>query len=517
MSHLLILPILVPLLAGSFLLLASRVPGRLRRWIGFTATLALLPVAVLLLMRVDSGAYLVYALGAWPPPFAIVLVADRLTALMLLVTAIVALAGVLYSSSGDDTAGPQFHALFQFQLMGINGAFLTGDLFNLFVFFEVLLISFYALLLHGLGARRVSAAIHVVVLNLIGSALFLFAVGTLYGVAGTLNLADLSRVLPVLGPDEAALARSGALLLLCVFALKAALLPFGFWLPRAYGAATAASAALFAVLTKVGVYAILRIYTLAFGPEAGGVAAVAAPWVLPAALVTLAFGALGTLGARGLREAAGWLVVYSVGTLLVAVGLFTEAGYAAAVYYTAHSTLAGAAMFLFADVVGRSRVAAGDRLDVPDRMPRMALTAVLFVLVAIAVAGLPPLSGFPGKIMVLTAAWASGATVWIWSVMLAAALLVVVALSRTGSALFWRTHGATSDATRDMPSPVVPRRAYWAVGGLLACVVGLVVWGGAVMGYSQAAARQLTDPSAYRAAVLGAPDGMAIDDRRSVR
>jgi len=512
-SHLLILPIVVPLLAGSLLLLASRVSDGLRRSIGFAATLALLPVAVMLLTRVDGGAYLVYALGAWPPPFAIVLVADRLTALMLLVTAIVAIAGVLYSSAGDDSAGPQFHALFQFQLLGINGAFLTGDLFNLFVFFEVLLISFYALLLHGAGAKRVGAAIHVVVLNLIGSALFLFAVGTLYGVAGTLNLADLSRVLPVLAPDEAALARSGALLLLGVFALKAALLPFGFWLPRAYGAATAASAALFAVLTKVGVYAILRIYNLAFGPEAGAVAAVATPWVLPAALVTLAFGALGTLGARGLREAAGWLVVYSVGTLLVAVGLFSEAGHAAAVYYTVHSTLAGAAMFLVADVVSRSRAVAGDRLDVPDGMPRMALTAGLFVLVAIAVAGLPPLSGFPGKIMVLTAARASGPTVWIWSVMLAAALLVVVALSRTGSALFWRTH----ETTHDMPPPAVPLRAYWAVGGLLACVVGLVVWGGAVMGYSQAAARQLADPSAYRSAVLRGPDGQAPDDRRSVR
>jgi multicomponent K+:H+ antiporter subunit D len=513
MSHLLILPIVIPLLAGSVLLLARRLSHGWRRAIGIAATLALLPIALSLLSRVADGMHLVYALGAWPPPFAIVLVADRLAAFMLLVTAVVALAAVVYSSDRDDAAGPQYHALFQFQLMGINGAFLTGDLFNLFVFFEVLLIAFYALLLHGRGAQRIGASIHVVVLNLIGSALFLFAVGTLYGVTGTLNLADLSRVLPTLGPDEAALARSGALLLLGVFALKAALLPFGFWLPRAYGAATAGSAALFAVLTKVGVYAILRIYALVFGPEAGAVAGVASPWVLPAALATLAFGALGALGSRRLREAAGWLAVYSVGTLLVAVGMFTEAGYAAAVYYTAHSTLAGAALFLMADVVTRLRAAEGDRLDVPDRMPQKAVTGSLFLLIAIAVAGLPPLSGFPGKVMVLRAASAAGTATWTWSVMLSSTLLVVVALSRAGSALFWRTNEVPYGA----PGTAVPRRAFWVVGGLLACVIGLVIFGGAVMRYSEDAARQLADPSSYRWAVLGGPEGLVPDDRRSVR
>jgi multicomponent K+:H+ antiporter subunit D len=495
-SHLPILPILMPLLVGSLLLLMSGLSDGLRRSVGIAATLALLPVAVLLLLRVADGTHLVYALGAWPPPFAIVLVVDRLAAFMLLVTAVVALAGVVYASGGDDDAGPQFHALFQFQLMGINGAFLTGDLFNLFVFFEVLLIAFYALLLHGLGPQRVGAAIHVVVLNLIGSSMFLFAVGTLYGVTGTLNLADLSRVLPTLGPDEAALARSGALLLLGVFAIKAALLPFGFWLPRAYGSATAGSAALFAVLTKVGVYAILRVYALVFGPEAGSVAGVAAPWVFPAALVTLAFGALGTLGARGLREAAGWLVVYSV-----------------AVYYTAHSTFAGAALFLVADVVSRSRTAAGDRLDIPDVMPRMALTGSLFLLAAIAVAGLPPLSGFAGKVMVLSAALAAGEAPWTWSVLLAATLVVVVALSRAGSALFWRT----SEVTVAMPAPAIPRRAYWAVGGLLACVVGLVAWGGTVTEYAMDTARQLADPSGYRWAVLAGREGLVPDDRRDLQ
>jgi len=506
------MPVLLPLLVGSLLLLGARLGDEVRRAIALAATLALLPIALLLLERVAGGAHLVYALGDWAPPFGIVQVADRLAVAMLLLTAVVAVASLVYAGAGDAARGPQFYALFQFQLLGINGAFLTGDLFNLFVFFEVLLIASYALLLHGLGARRVGAAMHVVVLNLIGSALFLFAVGTLYGVTGTLNFADLARVMPLLGPDVAPLARTGGLLLLGVFALKAALLPLGFWLPRAYAAATGATAALFAVLTKVGVYAILRVYPLVFGPEAGEVANIAAAWVLPVALVTLAFGALGVLAARTLRMSAGWMVVYSVGTLLVAVGLFSEAGYAAAIYYTAHSTLASAALFLLADLIARQRAAAGDRLDVPDVMPHGPLLGGLFFVTAVTVAGLPPLSGFVGKLMVLEATHAASQAVVSWPVLLVAALVVIVAVARAGSALFWRTAPGPAAA----PAPPLDRRAVGAVAGLLACVVGLVIWGGAATSYAWDTARQLADPSGYVSAVLGADDG-AREQRRSLR
>jgi multicomponent K+:H+ antiporter subunit D len=351
-----------------------------------------------------------------------------------------------------------------------------------------------------------------VVLNLIGSALFLFAVGTLYGVTGTLNLADLARVMPLLGPDVAPLARSGALLLLGVFALKAALLPLGFWLPRAYAAATGATAALFAVLTKVGVYAILRIYPLVFGEGAGEVANVAAAWVLPVALLTLAFGALGVLAAQTLRSMAGWMVVYSVGTLLVAVGLFTEAGYAAAVFYMAHSTLASATVFLLADLVAGQRASAGDRLDVADAMPHGMLLGGLFLVTAVTVAGLPPLSGFVGKLMVLEAAQPAPGAVVNWSVLLVAALVVIVAVARAGSALFWRTAPGPADAATPRPDA----RAVGAVAGLLACLVGLVAWGGAATSFAWSTARQLADPSGYVTAVLG-PDAAAWEQRRSLR
>jgi multicomponent K+:H+ antiporter subunit D len=512
MTHLVMLPLLLPLLAGSLLLLADRFGDGARRATGMAATIALLPVALLLLERVSDGTHLVYSLGDWAPPFGIVLVVDRLAAAMLLLTAVVALASHVYAGAGDAARGPRYYALFQFQLLGINGAFLTGDLFNLFVFFEVLLIASYALLLHGLGAQRVGVALHVVVLNLLGSALFLFAVGTLYGVTGTLNLADLARVMPLLGADAAPLARSGALLLLGVFALKAALLPLGFWLPRAYAAATGATAALFAVLTKVGVYAILRIFPLVFGPGAGEVANVAAPWLLPAALVTLAFGAFGVLAARNLRESAGWMVVYSVGTLLVAAGLFSEAGYAAAIYYTVHSTLASAALFLLADVIAGQRSAAGDRLDVVDAMPRATLLGALFLVAAVTMAGLPPFSGFIGKVLVLEAARVAPGAAVTWTVLLVAALAVIVALARAGSALFWRT----TPMVVTTQAPALDRRAVGAVTGLLACSVALVAWGGPATSYAWSAARQLVDSTGYVTAVLGA-DGAAQEQRRSLR
>ncbi len=513
MNHLPIVPVLLPLIAGSVLLLSTRWPAIARHGFSLAAVVAQLAVAITLFVTVTDGPIRVYALGGWAPPFGIVLVVDRLAAALLVLTGIVACASLLYAVARDtETSAPRFHALFQFQLLGIQGAFLTGDLFNLFVFFEVLLIASYALLLHGLTADRVKAALHVVVLNLIGSALFLLGVALIYGVAGTLNFADLARVIPTLTSADAPLARTGALLLLVVFALKSALLPLGFWLPRAYGAAAAAVAALFAVLTKVGVYAVLRIYPLAFGPQAGELANVAAAWLLPLALATLAFGALGVLAARSLRIAAGWIVVYSVGSLLVAVAMFSADGYAAAIYYMMHSTLASAALFLVVDLVADSRTSAGDRLDTADAMPHGALLGSFFFVTAVTVAGLPPLSGFVGKVLILDAASGHPAAALIWSSLLGAALVVIVALSRAGSAVFWRTLSRTDDARAPRPSLA----ALAAPAAILGCVVALVAWGGSATAFAQAVGRDLANPAVYIDAVLGGGQAQP-DDRRRLR
>ena len=333
----------------------------------------------------------------------------------------------IYAAQGWDRRGRHFHALFQFQLMGLNGAFLTGDVFNLFVFFEVLLIASYGLMLHGAGARRITEGLKYVAINLAGSTLFLFAVGLIYALTGTLNMADLAVKVPLVPASDQALLRLGGALLLVVFAIKGALVPLHLWLPGTYGAASPPVAALFAIMTKVGAYAILRVYVLIFGGDAGAAAWLAEPYVLPAAALTLALGMIGVLASRTLTALAVYALLGSVGTLLLAVGLFDETATAAALYYLVHSTLAGAALFLLADLVARRRGGAGDRLVAAPPFAQLDLLAGLFFLAAIAAVGLPPLSGFVGKLLILEAlagpaglgpgsgSWSWSAACWRWS------------------------------------------------------------------------------------------------------
>ena len=288
MNHGLILPILLPMLAGSLLLVRSYLSLRVKRVLSLIVTWALLPISIWLLTQANGGELQLYALGNWQAPFGIVLMLDRLSALMLVTTAVLAGFAMLYAVRGDDERGPNFHALFQFQLLGINGAFLTGDLFNLFVFFEILLIASYSLLVYGGGAQRVKTGVHYVVLNLVASSLFLIGIGILYGLLGTLNLADLALKIAEADAERQPLLAAAGFLLLIVFGLKAAVLPLYFWLPSAYAAATAPVAALFAIMTKVGLYAIVRVFTLLFGSQAGGLAHLVDGLLWPLAMLTLA-------------------------------------------------------------------------------------------------------------------------------------------------------------------------------------------------------------------------------------
>jgi multicomponent K+:H+ antiporter subunit D len=517
-SHGPVVPLLLPLVAGLLLIALGRAPLAVQRGVAAAATLAQLAAAVVLFGYADAGAQLAYAVGDWAAPFGIFLLVDRLSAWMLVLTAVVACGALLYACAGEDRGGPWFHALFQFQLLGINGVFLTADLFNLFVFFEVLLVSSYALLLHGGGAARVRAALHVVVLNLVGSALFLVGVACVYAATGTLSLADLAIKAPAVSGENAPLLRTGALLLLVVFALKAAAAPLGFWLPRAYAAAPAAVAALFALLTKVGVYAMLRLYTIAFpcfdvgpcGPSG---------LVLPLGLATSMLGAIGALAASRLRPLAGCLMLVSLGTLLVATGTFRAAGEAAAVYYLAHGTLAGAAMFVVADLIARQRARAGDRLDAAEPVRDVAPLAVLFAVASIAIVGLPPLSGFVGKVAVLQSTAPDAPRVW--AIVLMSTLFAVIAVARAASALFWRTGpagalsgsapaidgGSSVDMTHAparssalVAAPWPARAAAWL---FVAALVLLTVAAGPAFEYANATARQLVERRGYVDAVFG--------------
>ncbi len=497
MNHALIAPVLLPMFVGSLLLFGAHLSLPVKRALSLSASAVLLLLSLALLEQAGSGAVQVYALGNWQPPFGIILLLDRLSALMLVATAVLALFALLYALRGDDERGRNFHALFQFQLMGINGAFLTGDLFNLFVFFEILLIASYSLLLHGGGAQRVRAGLHYVVLNLVGSSLFLIAVGVLYGITGTLNMADMAQRVAAANADQAPLLGAAGLLLLVVFGLKAAMLPLYFWLPRAYASATAPVAALFAIMTKVGLYSILRVFTMIFGDEAGSLANMADAWLWPLALLTMACGVLGALAATSLQGLLAYLVIVSVGTLLAGIGLGTPEALSAALYYLLHSTWIGGGLFLLADLIARQRGGKATDLVQGPELQNPHLLGALFFLGAMAVAGLPPLSGFFGKLLLLRAVDPGISGLLLWAVVLIGGLATLVALSRAGSTLFWRV------GQHQLDSAELDSGRLLACVGLLLLSPLLVGLAEPVLAYVEATARQLHDLPLYRQAVLG--------------
>ena len=504
MAHLPIAPILLPFLAGTLLLALGRLALPAQRGLALVAVLVQIGAALALLAAVAGGDILVYRLGDWSAPWGIVLVADRLSAWMVLITTLLALWALMYASNGIDGQGRHFHVLFQMQLFGLSGAFLTGDLFNLFVFFEILLIASYGLALHGGGQARTRAGLHYVVMNLAGSTVFLFAAGLIYASLGSLNLADLAAKAGTLSPDMLGLARAGGLLLLAVFALKAALLPLHLWLPAAYSGTSAPVAALFAIMTKVGIYAILRSHTLLFGDSAGPLSNLFGPWLLPLALATIVIGTLGALAADSLGRLAAYLVLVSVGTLLTGISLGTQ-GIAAALYYLPHSTFTAALLFLLVDAIKRRRLLQGDSFTPDADMPRHALWGGLFFIAAVAAAGLPPLSGFVGKFLLLRAAPDQP---WVWAVILMAALLAVVALARAGSQVFFSSVAAAPKPGKNASEAVLPgassARELLAVGGLLGLILTLTVFAGPALDYANATAQQLAEPARYIDAVLGA-------------
>lgn len=510
MNHFLIAPVVLPALVGPFIIMVVRHHMDLTRIFSLASTVMLVAISLVLAAQAATGDVQVYELGNWSAPFGIVLVLDRLSAMMVLLTSVLALVVNLYViGSGWDKRGANFHALFQFQLMGIIGAFLTGDAFNLFVFFEVLLIASYGLMIHSGGTRRFQAGVQYVVYNLLGSTLFLFALGTLYSVTGTLNMADLAVRVAEIPAEDTALLRVGAVMLLLVFAIKAAVIPLHFWLPASYANAPLPIAALFAIMTKVGAYAILRMYTLVFGPDLAGA------WLMPAALITLMIGAIGILGSYRIGRLVAFGAITSMGTLLTAIALFSPEGVAAALYYTPHSTLAAAFMFLVADLVAERQ---GIEITAQRLMPQSGLIAVLFFTGAIAMAGMPPLSGFLGKLLVLDAARDHDLVWWIWGTILIGSLITILGMARAGSLLFWKSHSITSapdagaaqpyeeeaneqDESRDSQrAAALPFIACFA---LLSGLILLTVFAGPASRYAEATAAQLFQPEIYVKAVLG--------------
>ena len=497
-DHLPILPLAIPALAAPFALLAMRRRQGLGIAISLVSCLAMLGTALALMARVSDGTILAYELGDWPAPFGIVLVADRLAAMMLVLAATLALIALLHAVlTRADRKGWHFHPLFQFQLMGLNGAFLTGDLFNLFVFFEVLLIASYGLMLHGQGPARLKAGVQYVVINLVGSSVFLIALGLLYALTGTLNMADMGLRVAAIAPEDQGLLRIAALLLVSVFALKAAVAPLHLWLMRTYAVSTPAVAALFAIMTKVGVYSLIRVVPQVFGDGAGAAAWVPAPYLFPAAMVSAAIGFAGVFAARSMAEQAAYAVIGSTGTLLIAVAGWQAESLGAGLYYLMHSTLAAAALFLVADVVARRRGSFGDKAAPGPDFADRSIVGLMFMAAAIAATGLPPLSGFIGKLLILKSLTALPDWGWAWGVILTTTFIGVIGFARVGSAVFWkRTDQADATAPAasraDLAAPIIA----------LALLAALSAGAGWASAYANAAAAQVLDPALSAAAVL---------------
>ncbi|WP_137042501.1 monovalent cation/H+ antiporter subunit D [Pseudolabrys sp. FHR47] len=496
-SSWIIAPVAIPAMTAAFLVLALRHSLAAQRVVSVAATVLQLAVAIGLYVIASDGELRTYLLGNWPAPFGIVLVLDRLAAIMLLLTGLLA-SGIVLAALGEwDKRGRHFHALFQFQLLGVNGAFLTGDLFNLFVFFEVLLIASYGLMLHGGGPRRLVAGFHYIGINLIGSTVFLFAAGLIYAATGTLNMADLAAKVPLVMQANQPLLAAGALLLLTVFATKSAMVPLHWWLPTAYGSTSPPVAAMFAIMTKVGAYSLIRVYTLIFGASAGPLADIAAPWILPAGILTLVLGTIGVLATRRIVDLVCYSLIASMGTLLIAIGLATEAALAAAMYYALQSTVAGAALFLLAGLLAPEK---DSRVSFAWQTQYATLFAGFYFLLAIATVGLPPLAGFIGKLLILDAGRAASAAATVWPAILITSLLLTIGFARGGIRIFWKP----SPSLEEPAQRAVPAGPVAVIAGMIVVIAGLSLFAGAVMDDLTAMAEQLRSPERYIAAVLRA-------------
>lgn len=496
MSHLPVLPVLVPFLAAAAMLL---VPARPRLQFGIGLGAVGLAAAAALMLCLGAGTITVYRLGGWPAPFGIVLVADRLAAQMALLTFVLGLPALL-ASAGTGTPR-HFHPLFQLQLAGIAGAFLTGDIFNLFVFFEILLLASYALLVGD--PRKSRTALVYVILNLAGSALFLIALALVYGTLGTLNMADIAVRLRGVPDSDTALVRAAFGMLIVVFLLKAAVLPLAFWLPRTYAAAAPPVAMIFVIMTKVGIILLLRLSVTIFGdaPATGGLLL---PWLPGLAIATIALGTVGAFAADRLALVVANLVLISVGTLVFAMAFADVGPVAAMLYYLPHSVFVTAGLFLLAGLVDQDRGALGDQLVRGPAVANRAMLGSAFFVLAVAVAGLPPLSGFLGKLMLLQAIghWTS---LW-WPALLVSGLGMTLVLARAASLFFWQQENA--EPSRH-PVPAGPKLALFL---LVAASPLMTVAARPLSDWTRAAALQLHDRQSYIAAVLG-PDPIRRERR----
>lgn len=521
-GQLIILPILLPLISGALLIFFSERHHKLKLSISLISTLGILGVAICLLKLTDtdywSNGIGVYLAANWMAPFGIALVVDRLTGLMLVLTSFLALGALWFSSARWGRIGVHYYSLFQFLLMGLNGAFLTGDLFNLFVFFEVMLAASYGLLLHGYNSTRIRAGMQYIIINLFCSFLFLIGVALIYAASGTLNMADIAARLVVTGAEDRQLLQIGAAILAVAFLTKSAIWPLCFWLPTTYSAASPPVAAMLVLVTKVGIYALLRLWLLVFSDGAGDAAGFGKSILLWGGIITIGFGLIGLFASQESGRMAGYSAIISSGTLLAIISYGQVSMTSAALFYLLSSTLAVGAFMLLIELIERIRNPAAAMLaltmeafaieDEPQESAGVAIPAAMaflglaFVGCSLIMVGLPPLSGFIAKFnffhFLLSGENPPGQSGWTLMVLVVLSGLVgIIALMRFGVRTFWAS--GPSKPPHLQVSETAPIFLL-----LLICVV-MTLQAGPLMRYLDRTATSLHDPQRYIERVLSQP------------
>lgn len=490
------LPIVLPLL-GAALSVILGVWRQVQRWITLVTLAAVVVISIMLLVEADEAGYVVQSAGGWAAPLGIALVVDRLAGIMLVVSSIVLLAVAIYAigQAGEERRRVAFHPMYLVLAAGVCASFITGDLFNLFVAFEMMLAASYVLITLGGRPDQIRSGMTYVVISLVASTLFISALALLYAATGTVNMADLSGRIAELSPE---LQTGFSLLLLVVFGIKAGLFPLFFWLPDSYPTAPGPVTAIFAgLLTKVGVYAIIRTQTLLFEPSdtMGSVLL----WVAGATMVV---GVIGAIAQDDMKRILAFHIISQIGYMILGLGLFTVAGLAGAVFYVIHHIIVKTALFLVAGLVDRR--AGSSRLSEIGGLVRSApLIAGLFLVPALSLAGLPPFSGFLAKFALVDAGAEAGSW-WIVAISLSVGLFTLFSMTKIWAGVFW---GEADDEPQREPilSGRLGSPPLMVVGTAALVLVSLTfsVAAGGLYSLSERAAFDLLNPEGYISAVLG--------------
>ena len=506
MNALIALPIIIPLLLGALSLVFWRSLAA-QKLLGVFGTLALLAVSVHLLFETWEHDHIVMHMGSWHAPFGIVLVSDMLSAIMVVLTGIIGLATAVYSLSDIGSRHERFgyYPLFHLLLAGVNGAFLTGDIFNLYVWFEVMLVASFALLILGGERSQMEGAIKYVTLNLVSSMLFLTAIGLLYGLTGTLNMADIAVRLAEV--EDTGLVTVIAVLFMVAFGIKAAAFPFFFWLPASYHTPKVAVSALFAgMLTKVGVYALFRFFTLIFNQDVDYTHEILL-WI---AMLTMLTGVLGAAAQFEFRRILSFHIISQIGYMILGLALFTPLALVGGVFYIMHHIIVKANLFLISGLTYQLK-GSHELKELGGLYRSHPMLAVLFMVPALSLAGLPPLSGFFAKFIIIRA----GIEVEAWlavAVALIVGLLTLYSMVKIWNEVFWKAQPAGFAQER---TPA--RSLFWMwppIIGLALMTVAIGLYGQPIFEMAELSAEQLLDTSRYIDAVLGADYVEALQEMR---